>query len=280
MSDNKKKKSAIKLPFIKKSRKDSNPGDAMSVEDKRKFILNDKTGFQVREAYKAFRTNILFSLPDEGSNKIIITSSLAGEGKSTTCINTAISFAETNKKVIVVDCDLRRPNIANLLDIPLKPGLTNTLIRMNSLDEVIRRNVRPNLDVITAGDIPPNPSELLDSERMKKLMDTLGEQYDYVFLDTPPVLAVTDTAVLTRYCSGVILLAHYNRTDRNAVSAAVEQLMLANAKILGGILNGMESDGESYKYKRYSKYGGKYGYGSGYGYGYGYGYGERQADGK
>ncbi|MCH5188165.1 MAG: CpsD/CapB family tyrosine-protein kinase [Oscillospiraceae bacterium] len=238
-----------------------NGESTMSLEDKRKFILNENTDFQVREAYKAFRTNIIFSLPEENSNKIIITSSLEGEGKSTTCLNTAISFAETNKKVVVVDCDLRRPNIANLLDIPLKPGLTNVLVRMNSLESVIRKNVRPNLDIITAGDIPPNPSELLDSERMKNLMETLSQEYDYVFLDTPPVLVVTDTAVLTRYCSGVILLAHYNRTDRNAVSAAVEQLRLANAKILGGILNGAESEGKSYGYKRYGRYGGKYGYG-------------------
>lgn len=242
--------------------------NTMSVEDKRKFILNENTNFQIREAYKAFRTNIIFSLPEENNNKIIITSSLAGEGKSTTCLNTAISFAETNKRVIVVDCDLRRPNVANLLDVPLKPGLTNVLVRMNSLEDVIRKNVRPNLDVITAGDIPPNPSELLDSERMRNIVEKLSQQYDYVFLDTPPVLVVTDTAILTRYCSGVILLAHYNRTDRNAVAAAVEQLRLANAKILGGILNGTEPEGKSYGYKRYGQYGGKYGYGYGYSYAY------------
>lgn len=245
--------------------KNKQGGSAMSIEDKRKFIINDKTSFQIKEAYKALRTNIIFSLPEEDNNKIIVTSALAGEGKSTTCINTAISFAETNKKVVILDCDLRRPNISNLLDIPMKPGLTNVLVRMNSLDDVIRKNIRPNLDVITAGDIPPNPSELLDSTRMRKLIETLSEQYDYVFIDTPPVLAVTDTSIITRYCSGVLMVARHNKTDRNAVSAAVEQLLLANAKIIGGIFNGLESDGKSYKYKRYGK-----NYGQGYGYGYGY----------
>ena len=235
--------------------------DRMSVEEKRQFILNDQTSFQVKEAYKALRTNIIFSLPEAGSNKIIVTSSVASEGKSTTCVNMAISFAETNKKVIIVDCDLRRPNVANLLDIPQKPGLSNVLVRMNELSSVIKRNVRPNLDVLVSGEIPPNPSELLDSAKMREIIETLGKEYDYVFVDTPPVLAVTDTAILTRYCSGVLLVAQHNQTERSAVTEAVEQLRLANAKILGGILNGVESEGEKYKYSRrdYYRYGG-YGY--------------------
>ncbi len=252
--------------FISNIRGMKRENETMTVEEKRALIINEKTPFQIREAYKTLRSNILFSLPDDNNNKIIITSALASEGKSTTCINTAISFAETDKKVLIIDCDLRRPNIANLLNIQNKPGLSNVLVRMNSVEEAIKCNVRKNLDILPAGDIPPNPSELLDSERMKKLLETLGEKYDYIFLDTSPVLVVTDTAVLTRYCSGVLLLARYNRTDRNAVAAAVEQLMLANAKILGGIFNGIDNEGESYKYSRYGKYG-KYG---GYGYGYGY----------
>lgn len=255
-----KKKISSKLSLFLAKYRDGGKynGSDMSVEDQRKFILNDNTVFQITEAYKALRTNIIFSLPDEGSNKIIITSSVAGEGKSITCVNTAISFAETNKRVVIVDGDLRKPNIANLLDLPIRPGLSNVLVRMNSLEEVIRKNVLPNLDVITSGDIPPNPSELLDSARMKKVIETLSEQYDYVFIDTPPVLVVTDATILTRYCSGVLLIARHNRTDRNALSAAVERLTLANAKILGGIFNGFEAEGESYKYKRYGKYG--YGY--------------------
>ncbi len=254
----------LKLLWAKR-REAKNGDNGMTIENKRKLILNEKTPFQIREAYKTLRTNILFSLPDEDGNKIIITSALASEGKSTSCINTAISFAETNKKVIVVDCDLRRPNVANLLDIPAKPGLTNVLVRINALDDVIRKNVRPNLDILPSGDIPPNPSELLDSERMKNLVETLGERYDYVFFDTPPVLSVTDTAILTRYCSGVLMLAHYNSTDRNALAAAVEQLTLANAKILGGIMCGIEADSDNYKsrygkYGKYGRYGGRYYY--------------------
>ena len=258
-----------KLGLEKRSRQAM--ADRMSVEEKRMFILNDKTPFQVKESYKGLRTNIIFSLPEAESNKIIITSSLASEGKSTTCVNTAISFAETNKKVIIVDCDLRRPNIANLLDISQKPGLSNVLVRMNDLHSVIRKNVRENLDVLVSGEIPPNPSELLDSAKMQEVIETLGKEYDYVFIDTPPVLAVTDTAILTKYCSGVLLLAHYNQTDRSAVAEAVEQLRLANAKILGGIFNGVEGEGDGYKYKYKRK--GYYRYG-GYRSGYGYGYGE------
>lgn len=239
--------------------------DSMSIEEKRLHILNDNTPFKVKEAYKALRTNIIFSLPEEKNNRIIITSSVASEGKSTTCVNTAIAFAETNKKVIIVDCDLRRPNVANLLDIPQKPGLSNVLVRMSDLQSVIRKNVRENLDVLVSGEIPPNPSELLGSAKMGEIIDVLSQEYDYVFIDTPPVLAVTDTAILTKYCSGVLLVAHYNQTDRSAVSEAVEQLRLANAKILGGIFNGVENDGDGkYGYKKYFRYNNYYtGYGSG-----------------
>ncbi len=248
--------------------------DNMTIEQKRSYIINEKTPFQIKEAYKALRTNIIFSLPEENSNKIIITSALAGEGKSTTCVNTAITFAEAKKKVIVVDCDLRRPNVSNLLNVPQKPGLSNVLVRMNDLHSAIRKNVRPNMDVLTSGEIPPNPSELLSSAKMQELVDTLGREYDYVFIDTPPVLVVTDTSIMTKFCSGVLIVAHYNRTDRNAVSEAVEQLRLTNAKILGGIFNGTENEADSYKYS-YKKH--RYGY-SRYGYGYGYGYGENKTN--
>lgn len=232
--------------------------DRMSVEEKRQFVLNDNTPFQIQEGYKALRTNIIFSLPEAESNKIIVSSSVASEGKSTTCVNIAISFAEINKRVIIIDCDLRRPNISNLLDIPQNPGLSNVLVRMNDLDSAIRKNVRPNLDVLASGAIPPNPSELLASSKMQEIIETLGREYDYVFVDTPPVLAVTDTAILTKYCSGVLLVAQHNRTDRRAVAEAVEQLRLANAKILGGIFNGVDNDTTAYKrrygYGNYKEY--------------------------
>ena len=237
----------IRRKFGKKS--NQMIADEMTIEEKREYILNDNTPFQVKESYKALRTNIVFSLPEAEDNKIIITSSVASEGKSTTCVNTAISFADINKKVIIVDCDLRRPNIANLMNIPQKPGLSNVLVRMTELNSVISRNVRPNLDVLVSGEIPPNPSELLASSKMQEIIETLGREYDYVFIDTPPVLAVTDTAILTKYCSGVLLVAQYNRTERSAVTEAVEQLRLANAKILGGIFNGVE--GDTFKYNRH-----------------------------
>lgn len=262
----------IVTKVVNKVRKGNKPtADTMTIEEKRSFILNEKTPFNVVEAYKALRTNIIFSLPEEGNNKIIISSATASEGKSTTCINMAIAFAEIDKKVIIIDCDLRRPNISNLLDIPQKPGISNVLIRMNDLKSTIRKNVRKNVDVLTSGDIPPNPSELLSSPKMQEIVETLSREYDYVFIDTPPILAVTDTTILTSYCTGVLLLAHYNQTDRSAIAKAVEQLHLANAKILGGIFNGVESEGKSYKYKKNGYY--KYG---GYGYGYGYGYGHRE----
>lgn len=222
------------------------------VKDK---VLSDKTSFQVKEAYKALRTNIIFSLPQEGCKKISVTSSIASEGKSTNCLNLAITFAETGARVLVVDCDLRRPNISRLLEKKSSPGLSNLLVGLNSLDEVINKTDYTNLDVIFSGNIPPNPAELLGSDNMKKLIEELEKKYDYIFFDTAPVNIVTDSAVLAKWMTGVIMVVLYNSTDKDTIEEAIKQLEFAEAKILGFILNGVvygSNGAYKYNYKRYN----------------------------
>lgn len=260
---------------------------------KRAKILNDKSSFHVKEAYKALRTNIVFTIPHDAAKKIIVTSALAGEGKSTNCLNIAISFAQTGAKVILIDCDLRKPNVANLLNIVSTPGLSNVLANLNTIDSVIVHSDYANLDVVPSGDMPPNPSELLGSQTMKDTLAKLSEIYDYIFLDTSPINIVTDAAVMSEMVDGVLLVVRQGRTDKESVAEAVKKLGFVDANILGFVLNGRLTDlkvgyrygkrgyyryGKKMKYYShgyYGGYGGNGGYGGygGYGYGYGYGYG-------
>ncbi|MBQ2742028.1 MAG: CpsD/CapB family tyrosine-protein kinase, partial [Oscillospiraceae bacterium] len=254
------------------------------IAQERRNLLTAKSDFFVREAYKALRTNVSFALAeDTDSHVIIITSSMQGEGKSITAMNLAISYAMTDNKVIVIDCDLRRPKVARLMKMKSKVGLSNLIINPDLYDEAILPTSVKGLDVMLSGDIPPNPSELLGSKRMQQLIAKLKEKYDYIFLDCPPVNMVTDAVVLAPQSDGVLFLVRANHTERGSVIHAIDQLEYAKAKILGFVLNGVGMENthygyKQYKYKGYSRYG-RYGYGysrRGYGYGYsrrGYGYG-------
>ena len=224
---------------------------------KREFIkekvLSADTTFQVREAYKTLRTNVIFSLPQEGCKKICVTSSIASEGKSTNCLNLAITFAETGAKVLIVDCDLRRPNISKLLEKKSFPGLSNVLVGLNKLDDVIQDSGYKNLDVIFSGNIPPNPAELLGSDKMGEIIEELSQKYDYIFFDTAPVNIVTDTTILAKWMSGIIMVVLYNSTDKDTIEEAVKQLEFVGGKILGFILNGVvygNNGAYRYNYKR------------------------------
>lgn len=256
------------------------------IAQERRNLLTAKSDFFVREAYKTLRTNVSFALAeDTDSHVIIVTSSMQGEGKSITAMNLAISYAMTDNRVIVIDCDLRRPKVARLMRMKSKVGLSNLIMNPMLYDEAIHPTNVKGLDVMLSGDIPPNPSELLGSSRMQQLLAKLRAKYDYIFLDCPPVNMVTDAVVLAPNSDGVLFLVRANHSERGGVIHAVEQLEYAKAKILGFVLNGVEIENthygyRKYKYKGYKRYGyGGYsrrGYGYGYsrrGYGYGYGYG-------
>ncbi len=255
----------FKIPKINikdKARSSANLNSRTSIEENSKRILSKDLGFDIHESYKELRTNIMFSLPGSGCKVISVTSGIASEGKSTTCFNAAITFAETGAKVIVIDCDLRRPNVANLLHIRKEKGLSNILINDCKLEDAVIKTEYSNLDTIIAGKIPPNPAELLSSAPMKELIKTLREKYDYIFLDTPPVNVVTDASLLTTIVDGYIIVIKQLRAEKSALVETVRKLNFVDAKILGFILNGVK-----YTKMGYGKYGyGKYGYGK-YGYG-------------
>lgn len=202
-------------------------------------LLSSDSPFYIKEAYKALRTNLIFSLPSNGCKIIAVTSALASEGKSTNCLNMAISFAEMNAKVLVIDCDLRRPNIAKMLKIKNSPGLSNLLVGLSKPEDVIRSTEYPTLFCIPAGDIPPNPVELLSSDNMGSLIKRFEKEYDYIFIDTPPTSIVIDNVVMAKYVDGVVVVVLQNSTNRESLKYAVNQLEFANSKILGFILNGV-----------------------------------------
>lgn len=242
-------------------RKNGKRINTRNLAEDRKSILTESSDFFVREAYKTLRTNCIFALAgQEGCKVLTLTSSLQGEGKSTTALNLAISFAQAENRVILIDCDLRRPQVARLLRKRSSVGLSNLLLDLSQIDKAIVKSGIERLDVILSGDIPPNPSELLGSTRMSALLEQLRERYDYVILDTPPVNMVTDAVVLAPKSDGVLFVVRANCSERGLVARAVEQLQYANTKILGFVLDDVVASGGSYRYKKY----GGYGYGSAY----------------
>ncbi len=233
-------------------------------------FLSDSTPFAITEAYNTARTNTMFAISTSGRKIIAVTSSNPSEGKSTTCSNFAISFANAGFRTLLVECDLRKPNLAKNFNIKPKFGLSSVLGGFCTVQDAIVENVINNLDIIAAGDIPPNPSELIGSEAMRTFLKASAESYDYVFLDTPPVNVVTDSQLMNDVIAGLIFVVRENSTTHPDVQSALEKIRLANGKILGFVktFSRIEKSG---------RYGKKYSYSS---YKYGYGYGDRSRSSK
>lgn len=211
----------------------------------------------ISEAYKNIRTNIAFSNVDKDIKTILVTSAQPSEGKTTTISNLAVSFAALDKKVIVIDCDLRRPSLHKQFNISNLHGLTDALIGSKPYFQCIQKTEIENLDILTAGTIPPNPSEILSSNNMKTLVTGLSEYYDYVFIDSPPIGSVTDAAIISSYSDGVILVCASNEVDSELAKIAKEKLDSVNAKMLGVVLNKLDLDASKYYGYYYYSYGEK-----------------------
>lgn len=235
-----------------------------SYTAQRRNILNKNTSFHIREAFKSLRTNIRFFQTTEGCKKFCITSSVASEGKSITSLNLAITFAETNQRVLLIDADLRRPSLARLLIEKASPGLSNVLAGLCTEEEAIRKNIYPNLDVMLSGEIPPNPSELLGTPRMKQMIDKLSANYDYILVDTSPVGIVTDACLVASVLDGVLFLVRQYKTEKDTLSKSLRQLQNAGVQLMGFVINGYEDERigySKYRYKyRYYRYRYKYNY--------------------
>lgn len=242
-------------------KKNTGSNAALAQRDERRFMIASNMNFAAAEAYKLLRTNLLFSFSGSKECRIIgMTSSFRGEGKSLTSINIAYTLSEAKKKVLLIEGDMRLPTLSTRLGLESSPGLSNLLVGLNSVGEAVQPFEVPvddgviTTDVIVAGDIPPNPSELLGSERMQSLLGLLREHYDFIVLDLPPVTAVTDALVASRLVDGMVVVVRNNHAVRGALSETIRQLKLVNARILGFAFNGATESGSSYyKGKNYYK---------------------------
>lgn len=215
----------------------------------------------VSEQFRTIRTNIHFMSVDKPLRRIAFTSSSVSEGKSTVTANMAITWAQDGKKVLLIDADLRRSTLHRTFELPNNRGLTTILtsgLSKIDLNEVIPNSGIKNLDVLTAGPIPPNPSELLNSKRMLNFLKAVEPMYDLVVIDVPPLLEVTDTQVLSDKLDGIVLVVRAGVTQKAGVARAVEMLKISKARLLGYVLNDADSEDAAY------------------GYGYGYGYGDEE----
>lgn len=226
-----------------------------SIERKQARVIGEETNFSVVESYKTIRTNLIFATQKAGCKRVIITSSVPNEGKSINCCNLGITMAQTNSRVLIIDCDLRKPTVHKLLKLKGIPGLSELLAGMNEVAECIQSSGYQNLDILSAGTIPPNPAELLSSEAMDKVLENLSDEYDYILLDTPPVNVVADAMVLSPKADGVVLVVREGVTTHPEMKHSLASLEFGKAKVLGIILNGVET-GSRYGYSRYG-YGGR-----------------------
>ena len=219
------------------------------------------------EAFRVLRTNMQYVEVDEEQKVIVMTSALPGEGKSTTAINLALTTAMAGQRVVLVEADLRRPLMAGRLGLDGAVGTTNVLIGKVSLADALQRYADTGLQVLTCGPIPPNPSELLQSHAMESLLADLRRDFDVIIIDAPPLLPVTDAALLAAQADGAVVVVRHGRTTRDQLQHSLERLEAVDAKALGVVINLAPS--------RKNR--------TGYGYGYGYGYGfesEQEVDSK
>lgn len=220
----------------------------------RQVITYDDPKSPISEAYRTLRTNIQFASLDAPIKTMVITSAIAGEGKSTTIFNLATTLAQMGEKVLLIDADFRKPMLHKVAEMANNYGLTNILIRDSDYKESIKKSHIENLDLIFSGVIPPNPSELLNSKKMKKFIDTVKEDYDYVLFDTPPVGLVTDAAILSTNVDGAILVTAVGQVDFDVAKRAVQLLRNVQANLIGSVLNKIPIGDKTYSYYYYSSY--------------------------
>jgi capsular exopolysaccharide synthesis family protein len=214
-------------------------------------LLNNGVPGRFAEALFSVRTSVLFSSAEEGARSVVVTSTSQGEGKTVVATNLAIALAQTGQRVILVDGDLRRPQVHRLFDQPQEPGLSNIIVGSSEPQAALHSTDLPGLFLMTAGHTPPNPADLLGSPRFRELLEKLKGQLDWIVIDSPPVLAVTDASVLAHQVTGVIFVIGTDMVSVGNVTTAIEQLQVANARFLGTVLNKVDLDRHGYYYATY-----------------------------
>lgn len=220
-------------------------------------LVSGTSPFSQKEALNTIRTNLLFILAMSEHKTFAISSPLPSEGKTTICSNLAITLALTGSKVLLMDCDLRKPMIHRLFKLPDDKGITSILCGINEVEEAKYIGVSYNLDVITAGPLAPNPSELLGSSNMTELLNRVQKEYDFVILDTPPVNVVSDALLVAKQTTGLILISRLKQTRFDQLQKSIEKCKLAGVNILGMIVNDVSNSSfhNNYRYYNYYRYG-------------------------
>lgn len=233
-----------------------------SAKNVDRSINVEALGFQVRESYKTARTNIAYSIVKKGCKKIAFTSSAKGEGKTVTAMNVATALAQqVDTKVLVIECDLRRPHVHSALKIAPTPGVTNYLNSECTVSDIIQNTKIPNMKAVSYGAVPPNPSELMASDVMTDFIKDMEEHYDYIIFDTPPIGVVIDAIPIINIADGTVVVVRDNSTTYPALHKTIDILERTDGKILGIIVNRVKPENT-----RKSKRGGYNNYGYGYGY--------------
>lgn len=246
------------------AKKNTSSAQITALEQK---MIGPQLSFAAAEAYKMLRTNIMFSFPaNEKCHVLGVTSTFKGEGKSLTSINLAYTLSEAKNKVLLIEGDMRMPNIANRLSLKATPGLSNLMVELDSLSDAIQKKVfttkdklTVSFDLITSGSIPPNPSELMQSDRMKQLISALKEFYDVIILDLPPVTVVTDALIASNYISGMMVVVRNEVASKRGLAETMRQFRQANSKIIGFVFTNADMSKKSYgKYYKKGYYKGYY----------------------
>jgi capsular exopolysaccharide synthesis family protein len=214
-------------------------------------LINNGVPAHFAEAFRALRTNILFSATEDGCRSIVVTSTAPSEGKTMVAGNLAIGMAQASQRVLLIDADMRRPRTHEVFNLAVEPGLSNLLVGNAKASEVVQRTQVTNLWVLPAGKTPPNPAELLGSKRFAELLGSLKAHFDVVVIDTPPVMAVTDAAIVAHRASGVLFVIAADQTSRHAAQQALDQLEQARGRFIGAVLNRVDLERHAYYYARY-----------------------------
>ena len=233
--------------------KPGNPGTRERKPEEDLIVINSPKS-TASESYRGLRTSILFSAADAPPRTILVTSAAPFEGKTITSANIAVAMAQAGNKILLIDCDMRRPRMHRVFNVPRDRGLSNILAGTCGIDDAIIHTTIPGVDIIPSGPVPPNPSEMLGSQSMFKIIEILRGQYDRIIIDSPPITAVTDSVIISRWVDGVLLVVRVGETHREIIKNGIGLLQSANAHILGAILNGVDMGRDSYYYYQYYYY--------------------------
>jgi len=245
-------KSYLHIPYLGPIPAFSTDGDFDGIPPDLVTLHSPKS--TASESFRGIRTGILFASVDSAPQVIMVSSSGPSEGKTSCASNLAITMAQSGSRVILLDCDMRRPRVHHMFDVRREAGISSFLVGSNDLSEVVRTTPVKNLEVIPCGPIPPNPSEILGSNKMRQLIDVLRTEYNHVIIDTPPITAVTDSVVLGPMVDGVLMVIRAGATPKQVVQNGLAQLQTVNAHILGAVLNGVNTGRDSYYYYQYYYY--------------------------